>query len=135
MACRALASQDKVDVAVLQETKLTGGIYTRRSSGYFIAASNAPSARQGGVALCWRGSKLFEIEETQIWGPNVVAFRLLTGKHRLYVMGCYIPPSEMNTLDEVEEAWKQCPKGFMPLLIGDLNVNLEALQNKRRDDK
>lgn len=98
-----------------------------------VVASEAPSSRQGGVALCWRESRLFEVEETRFWGPNVVAFRLLTGKHRYYVVGCYVPPSEMDTFDHVESAWGQCPKGFTPILMGDLNVDLETPSDERDD--
>ncbi|KAL7523611.1 hypothetical protein ACHAXR_001156, partial [Thalassiosira sp. AJA248-18] len=92
-ACRALDSLG-VDVALLQETKLTNSVYTRRSFDYSIVASDAPSAHQGGVALCWRESDAYEIEETKIWSPNVLAFRLITGNANFYVVGCYIPPSD-----------------------------------------
>ena len=129
-ACRSLASQS-VDLAVLQETKLTGGIYTRRSSDYNIVASEASSDRQGGVALCWKESRLFEVEETKFFGPNVVAFRLLTGRSGFYVVGCYIPPSDLLTLQQIESAWDQCPNKFIPVLMGDLNVDLEDLSSER----
>ena len=68
-ACRALGPLG-VDIAVLQETKLTKGIYTKRSGGYTIVASDAPSAQQGGIALCWKESEFFELEEHKIWDPN-----------------------------------------------------------------
>ena len=50
-ACRTLALLE-VNIAVLQEMKLIGGIHTRLLSGYTIAASDAASAHSGGVALC-----------------------------------------------------------------------------------
>jgi len=77
-ACRALESLG-VDIAVLQETKLTGGVHTRASHGYSIAASNAKSAHQGGIALAWKPHNLYEIAETKFWGPNTLAFQLVTG--------------------------------------------------------
>ena len=46
-AARALDSLG-ADIAFLQETKVTGGIYTRHSSGYKIVASDAPSKQKGG---------------------------------------------------------------------------------------
>ena len=68
--CCALASLD-VDIAVLRETKLTGGIYTHFSSGYsMIGTIDAPSKHQGGIALCVRENDLFEVEETKIWHPG-----------------------------------------------------------------
>jgi hypothetical protein len=47
----ALRAMDQlgVDIGFLLETKLTGGIYTRYSSGYSVLASTATSVRQGGL--------------------------------------------------------------------------------------
>ncbi|KAL7524110.1 hypothetical protein ACHAXR_000447, partial [Thalassiosira sp. AJA248-18] len=129
-ACKALDSLE-VDIAFLQECKLTDGVYTRKSSDYSIVASDAPSAHQGGVALCWRDSDAYEVEETKIWSPNVIAFRLITEAANFYVVGCYIPPSDPETLEHVEKAWENCPKGFRPLLIGDMNINLESPRDER----
>jgi hypothetical protein len=42
-----------IDLGILLETKVTGGIYTQQLSGYSVAASNAPSAQQSGIALFW----------------------------------------------------------------------------------
>ncbi len=33
----------------------------------------------------------------------------------------------------VKQAWLACPKGCLPILLGDLNVNLAALCRKRND--
>ena len=70
-----------VDFGLLTKTKLTGSIYTRHSSGYKVIATEAFSAYQGGVALCWRKSANFEVEETQTWGPNVMTCQLVTGRN------------------------------------------------------
>ena len=48
-ALRAMDSLG-VNLGVLQETKLTGSIYTQNSKGYNVLATGAPSAWQG-VAL------------------------------------------------------------------------------------
>ena len=42
MALRGM-SQANMDLGILQETKLTDGIYTRGSAGYSVIASDAPS--------------------------------------------------------------------------------------------
>jgi hypothetical protein len=55
-----------VDIGFLLKTKLTGGIYTRYSSGYSVLASSATSVRQGGIALFWRGNNSYEVKEMQI---------------------------------------------------------------------
>ncbi len=57
-------------------------------------------------------------------GHNVLSFVVVTGSQRFYVVGCYIPPTNLSTLPQVKQALKECPKGHTPLLIGDLNVNL-----------
>ena len=44
-------SQANMDLGILQETKLTDGIYTRRSAGYSVIATDAPSRHHGGVTL------------------------------------------------------------------------------------
>ena len=88
-ALRAMDSLG-VDLGVLQETKLTGGIYSKYSKGYNVLATDAPSAWKGGVALFWREGDLFEVEEQQNRGPNVITFELVTGKERFFVVGAYI---------------------------------------------
>ena len=52
-ALRAMESLG-VDIGILQETKLTKGIYTRRFGNYSVIATDANSVSQGGVALFWR---------------------------------------------------------------------------------
>ena len=115
------------DITILQEKKLTGGIYTRFSSRYSIVIANAPSAHQGEVALCVRENDLFEVKETKIWHPNVLSFELVTGVDQYFVMGCYIQPNNLVPLDHIKAAWKQCPKRYKPLLVEDMNVDLEYL--------
>jgi hypothetical protein len=66
-----------VDIGFLLETKLTGGIYTRYSSGYPVLALTATSVRQGGIAFFWRGNNsYYEVKEMQIWGVNVISLQL-----------------------------------------------------------
>ena len=133
-ACRALGALN-VDIGFLQETELTGGVYTRQSSGYQVIASDASSNRQGGVALCWKEHDSYELEEWRFFGPNVLAFRLVTGGKDFYCVGCYIPPSEedQSTLENVRRAQQQCPEKFELLLFGDLNIDLDAPRDTREE--
>jgi len=108
-----------VGIALFQEAELIDDIYTRRSSGYSVVATNALSASQGSGALRWKQSNLFEVEETRTWGPHTISFQLVTGWDRVYIIGVDIPPSDLEALDQVRLAWQQCPKGCKPLLIGD----------------
>jgi hypothetical protein len=131
-ALRAM-EQMGVDIGFLLETKLTGGIYTRHSSGYNVLASNATSSSSGGIALFWRGSILYKVKETQIWGPNVISLHLMMGSTQFYVMGCYIPPSNLETLAYINKAWHECPKGAHPILVGNLNFNIRVPRTKREE--
>ena len=71
------------------------------------------------------------MEETTKFGPNVIAFQLVTGEDRFYVVGAYIPPSDLKTLDDVRSAWANCPKKCKPIVLGDLNINLESPCDER----
>ena len=120
-----------VNIGFFRETKLTSSIYICNSGGYNVAATNVPRVLQGGVALFWKESKGYKVKEARIWAPNVLTFELVMVKDRYYVMGTYISPSDLTTLEHVENARRQCPKGCKPLLIGDLNVNLESPRDER----
>ena len=76
-ACRALDSLG-TSIGFLQETKLTGGIYTRSCLGYSILASDAGNTHKGGVDLVWKESNLYEVEEAKVWGPNVITCQIKT---------------------------------------------------------
>jgi hypothetical protein len=128
-ALRAM-KQMGVDCGILLATKLTEEVYTRWSSGYNIRSTHAPSKWQGGISHFWRTSETYEIEDVELRGPNVLSFQLVSGATRWYIMGCYIPPTDLTTLMHVDEAWRACPKGCLPILFGDLNVNLSAPCNK-----
>jgi hypothetical protein len=115
-----------VDIGFLLETKLTGGIYTRYSSSYSVLASTATLVQQGGIALFWRGNDLYEVEEMQIWGANLISLQLRMDNAQFFVVRCYIPPSNLETLTDVKWAWQACPMGAHPLLVGNLNFNFCA---------
>ncbi len=113
---------------------MTDGIYTQKLSGYSVAASNAPSAHQGGIALFWGPNKSYEVEDWRIRGPKVLTFMLVTGSQQFFAVGCYIPPNNLSTLATIEQAWNKCPRGHTPILLGDLNINLCSPWDER-DEK
>jgi hypothetical protein len=131
----ALRAMDQLgdDIHFLLETKLTDSVYTQFLSGYEVITSTAPLARQGGIALFWRSNNLYEIKETRIWGPNVISLHLMMGAVRFYVVGCYIPPSDLETLTYIIKAWSTCPTGAHPILAGDLNINLRAPRTEQEE--
>ena len=79
MALRGM-SQANMDLGILQETKLTDGIYTRGSAGYNVIATDALSRHRGGVALFYRSEPHFVVEAVEKFGPNVLGFQLAKGE-------------------------------------------------------
>ena len=57
-----------VDLGILTETKHTGGVNTRESSGYRVLATDAASPHQGGVALFWRDWQGWSVESERCHG-------------------------------------------------------------------
>jgi hypothetical protein len=92
-----------VDLGVFLETKLTGGTYTQNSSGYSVVASDAPRVHQGGIVHFWQANKLYEVEDWCIHGPNMLSFVVVTGSQRFYIMGCYIPPTEIRSAKQDDD--------------------------------
>ena len=75
-------SQANMDLGIFQETKVTDGIYNRRSAGYIVDATYVPSQHRGGVGVFYRPEPHFALEAVQQFGPNIVGFYLETGKRR-----------------------------------------------------
>jgi hypothetical protein len=120
-----------MDIGVFLGSKVTGRIYTQSLSGYSVVASNAPSVHQGGIALFRQPNKSYEVEDWQICGPNVLLFTIVTDSQQFFVVGCYIPPNNLSTLQHIVQAWNECPHGHIPILLGNLNVNLRAPRDDR----
>ena len=74
--------QMNVDIGILTEAKLTGGIYTRYSSGYNVVATSARVHNQGGVALFYKNSPDWQVESVRQHGPNVISFQLVAASQR-----------------------------------------------------
>ena len=68
----------------------------------------------------------YEVEEMRIWGANVISLQLRIDNVQFFVVGCYISPSDLETLTDVKRAWQACPTGAHPLLVDDLNFNFCA---------
>ena len=131
-ATRALRSMN-VNIAVVQEEKLLGGMHNRLLLGYAVMVIDVRNTRFGGFAFLWEESELYELEEAKARGPNVVSFKIQIGTYHYYVVECYIPPSNVagTTLMCIEQAMAQMPKGCTPLIVGDLNVYLDYPRNDR----
>ena len=129
-ALRALKKMN-VDLAFLTEAKLTAGIYTRFSSDYHVVATTAVSHRQGGVALVYRDSPHWQVESVSMHGPNVISLEVISGTRRIPLVGVYIPPNDSSTLVHIERALTSFGNRSDPIVLGDLNVAMDAPQDDR----
>ena len=125
-------SQANMDLRILQETKLTDGIYTRGSAGYSVIATDAPSRHRGGVALFYRSKSHFVVEAVDKFGPKVLGFQLATGAQRWYIVGVYIAPEDTETMERVMEAIQRKPRGADLMVAGKFNVDIAAPEGDRR---
>ena len=73
------------------------------------------------------------MEAAKIRTPNVLTFKLEMGNVRFFVVGCYIAPTDEETVAHVRAAWVEYPKGYQPLLLGNLNASLREPVNPRAD--
>ena len=129
-ALRAM-EQMNVDLGILTEAKLTDGIYTRCSSGYNVVATNARAHFQGGVALFYKNSPDWQVESVRHHGPNVISFQLVAASRRWGVIGAYVPPSDLDTVEYIIQAFEALPRAIPPILLGDLNVDLDNPRDER----
>jgi hypothetical protein len=58
---------------------------------------------------------------------------LMLGATQFFVVGCYIPPSDLETLACINKAWHKCLKGAHLILVGNLNLNLRAPPTEREE--
>ena len=69
----------RVDVAVLQETKIAKANFAARSyRGYTIRVSPSSGKNCGGVWLVFKETEHFTVENAKVVGTNVMSFQLLT---------------------------------------------------------
>jgi hypothetical protein len=59
------------------------------------------------------------------------SLHLMMGSTQFYLVGYYIPPSNLKTLACIDKAWRKCLKGAHPILVGDLKINLRAPRTAR----
>ena len=130
-ALRVMA-QANIYLGVFQETKCTDGVYTRASAGYRVVAMDAPSRHRGGVALFYREEAYFSVEEVRTYGPNVLSFKVVTGRRQWYIIGCYIAPEDSQTIERVVTALGDQPRGTALIVAGDFNTDLGEMASNGR---
>ena len=125
-------SQANMGLGILQETKLTDGIYTRGSAGYSVFATDAPSRHRGGVAIFYRSEPHFAVEAVEKFGPNVIGFQLVTGARQWYIVGVYLAPDNTSMMERFSEAIRSRPRRAELLVEGDFNADLSTPEGDRR---
>ena len=113
-----------MDLGILQETKLTNGVYTRGSARYSVITTDALSRHRGGVTIFYRSEPHFVVEAVEKFGPNVIGFQLAAGAQRWYIVGLYLAPDDTTTMERVSEAIRSRPRGAELPVAGDFNVDL-----------
>ena len=131
MALRGI-SQANMDLGILQETKLTDGIYNRGSAGYSVIAMDATSRHRGGVALFYRSEPHFVVEAVEKFGPNMLGFQLATGARRWYIFGAYIALEDTERMERVVAAIRKNPRGAELMVAVDFNADIAAPEGNRR---
>jgi hypothetical protein len=61
------------------------------------------------------------------------SLHLMFGNLRFYVIGCYIPPSNLKTLTDIDKAWRVCPTSAHPILVSNLKLNLCAPRTEHEE--
>ena len=117
-------SLENLDVGVFQETKFMEGIYTRRLVGYRVVVTPAPSQHQSGIAIFYQESPLFSVKAIHQFGVNFIACQLDTRDRRLYIVVCYMAPSNGMTIQDIEYAIIQKPRDTEFIVVEDLNKDL-----------
>ena len=113
-----------MDLGILQERKLTDGVYTRGSASYNVIATDTPSRHRGGVALFYRSTPHFVVEAVERCGPNVMGFEVATGERKWYIVGAYVAPEDEVTMETVVAAIGRKPPGAELMVVGDFNVDI-----------
>ena len=120
-----------VNIAVLQEVKIKDPKYaTRKCAGCETLTALAGTANCGGVALLVMENDdwAFTIKNEKVVRPNDISCEMVTGLHeRWFVVGCYLPPSDNEGVTQpmVIDALESRPKGTCPIIIGNLNSDLD----------
>ena len=123
----------KTDLAILTETKFTG-IHTQSMFGYRICAS-VSDGNKGGIAVAFRDTSWWHIEDIRFFGNSVVSMDLYFGEKAWTVIGGYLAPSEIvegRAVGPLVQALDEA--SHFVLLLGDFNINFEAPRNEREDD-
>ena len=69
-----------IDLGLLKETLVTGGVYAWDSTGLFVVASDSLSHHHRGVAIFYKYSPCFAVKYQKQHDLNVIRFQLVKGR-------------------------------------------------------
>ena len=120
---------------LLTERNIQTEAYSHNRLEYDVTCSKArlPSARgdQGGIGLVRRERPDgWGVESTRFHGTNMVRCDIVTGPTHTPLVGAYLPPLMLEHLPDVKEALQRF-KGRDPIVLGDLNVDLDGARISR----
>ena len=78
-------------LGILQETKLTDGVYNRKFAADSVITMDAPRPYRSGVLVFYCASPRLSEELLQHFGPNIVSFQLVEGERKSYIVKCHRP--------------------------------------------
>ena len=126
--------QRRFNCGVFKETNLTKGVYARELSGFRLMATEAPSAHRGGLAIFYCKEEHFAVEELSLHVPNVIRFKLMTGRWWWHVVGYYIAPSDASTIEDVAAVIRDQLYGDEILAAGKLNSDIAEPEGTSRGE-
>ena len=122
--------QDNTDLGTLQETKVSGSVYTRALTGFCVVEMDTPSRHHGGITIFYRDLHNFAAQVLQLHGRNVIRFQTATGDCNWNIVGCYLELHNASTLERFVAAIGQRPWGVNLLVAGNFNTYLADLDGK-----
>ena len=77
--------------------------------GYHVLATNTVSHNQGVVALSFRNSSYWQVEESVFHGPNIISAMLVSGNKKFGIVGAYAPPKNTRATVHIAVALGHFP--------------------------
>ena len=113
---------------------LPSKICCQEGHGYSILSTDALSGKCKGGALLFREDDWkSSMEEQWVREKYVILFHLIVGAHRYHVVRYYIPlfDKTTETYGNIAHFLECQSKGTQPIIMGDLNANLESPRNSK----
>ena len=126
--------QANIDVGIFQETKLAERIYTYDLAVYSAVATLVPIQHRGSIALFYRDPPYFSFEAIQKFGVNIIEGQLAMEERRWYIIIFYLVPREGATIQDVDMAMGERPRGTELIAAEDLKLEFERTGGQRRDE-